>query len=202
MKHELRRRKSDLVSHISDIVLSMSDIKSVIFMLAVIASVLLSAAPAIAHTGCNTPRHFSDSTRTTSLSPADKVTADDIIREAKKYIGCPYRSGSSSPRGFDCSGFTSYVFRQLGIQLGRSSRDQIHDGTNVKKSELRKGDLVFFTGSRNRRTIGHVGIVTEVMDDGDFRFIHAARKGIVIDGFKSSAYYTKRYVGARRIVEE
>ena len=50
MKHELRRRKSDLVSHISDIVLSMSDIKSVIFMLAVIASVLLSAAPAIAHT--------------------------------------------------------------------------------------------------------------------------------------------------------
>jgi cell wall-associated NlpC family hydrolase len=94
------------------------------------------------------------------------------------------------------------VFRQLGIQLGRSSRDQIHDGTNVKKSELRKGDLVFFTGSRNRRTIGHVGIVTEVMDDGDFRFIHAARKGIVIDGFKSSAYYTKRYVGARRIVEE
>ena len=159
-------------------------------MLAVCATVLLSAAPAIAHTGCNTPRHFSDSTRTTSLSPSEKVTADDIIREAKKYIGCPYRSGSSSPRGFDCSGFTSYVFRQLGIQLGRSSRDQIHDGTNVKKSELRKGDLVLFTGSRNHRTIGHVGIVTEVMDDGDFRFIHATRKGIVIDGFKSSAYYT------------
>ena len=94
------------------------------------------------------------------------------------------------------------MFRQFGIKLGRSSRDQIHDGTAVKKNDLKKGDLVFFTGSRHTHTIGHVGIVTEVMSDGDFRFIHAARKGIVIDGFKSSAYYTKRYVGARRIVEK
>ncbi len=200
---------SDLVKTKSDINAAMSNIGSRMSHYLTVCTVIVMAtafmpwsASAIAAPTALSPTAQSDSLKTKPESVAGNVTSDDIIREAKKYIGHPYRRGSSSPRGFDCSGFTSYVFRQFGIKLGRSSRDQIHDGTAVKKNDLKKGDLVFFTGSRHTHTIGHVGIVTEVMSDGDFRFIHAARKGIVIDSFKSSAYYTKRYVGARRIVEK
>ena len=90
----------------------------------------------------------------------------------------------------------------MNIRLTRSSRSQYAEGTKIKhKKDLQKGDLVFFKGSRSASaTIGHVGIVTEVGEGGDFKFIHAARKGITIDS-SQDPYYKKRYVGASRILE-
>lgn len=129
--------------------------------------------------------------------------AENIVSTAFQYIGVPYRSGSSSPKGFDCSGFTSYVFKQQNIQLTRSSRSQYTEGQAVKsRADLQKGDLVFFGGSGGgNKSIGHVGIVTEVNpDNGTFKFIHASRTGIKVD--KSiEPYYSRRYVGARRVLQ-
>lgn len=132
----------------------------------------------------------------------DSVTGRDIIEKAKEFIGVPYRYGHMNPkRGFDCSGFTSYVFRSLDIELTRTSRSQFTEGTEVSdRRELQEGDLVFFTGTRSKKTIGHVGIVTEVdSETGAFKFIHAGRQGICITSSSSGAY-NRRYVGARRIL--
>ena len=129
--------------------------------------------------------------------------ADRIIADASRYLGVRYRHGAGGPRGFDCSGFTSYIFKHIDIDLSRSSRDQYKQGEQVESiSELRPGDLVFFSGSRRSRSqVGHVGIVVSVDDNGkDFRFIHAARTGIRFDNL-SEAYYSQRYIGARRVLD-
>ena len=100
----------------------------------------------------------------TSNDSTKITTGNDIVQRAMKYIGVPYRSGRMNPKvGFDCSGFTSYVFKKENIQLTHSSRSQFTQGTQICDcKELHKGDLVFFSGSRNSSQIGHVGIVTEV----------------------------------------
>lgn len=124
----------------------------------------------------------------------------DIVEYAKNFLGRPYRSGSKGPKSFDCSGFTSYVFRNFDLSLGASSRDQYRQGIHVSKEELQPGDLLFFSGSRKSGTVGHVGIVTEVNTDGSVKFIHAARKGgIRFDRYPDGGYYSSRYIGARRV---
>ena len=133
---------------------------------------------------------------------ADSVTGHDIVEKAKEFLGVPYRYGCMNPKkGFDCSGFTTYVYKSLDIQLTRTSRSQIKDGVRIEdRRDLQAGDLVFFTGTRSKKTIGHVGIVTEVDEHtGEFEFIHAGRGGICINS-SSDGYYDRRYVGACRVL--
>lgn len=127
---------------------------------------------------------------------------DNMLDEAFSHLGARYRSGQSGPDAFDCSGFTSYVFKNLGIDLNRSSRAQYTQGDPVKKGELRAGDLVFFTGSSRRGPIGHVGIVVDIDPiSGSFNFIHAStNKGVTVSNSKER-YYSRRYVGARRVMQ-
>ena len=89
----------------------------------------------------------------------DSVTGQDVVEKAKEFIGVPYRYGQMNPkRGFDCSGFTTYVFKSLNICLTRSSRSQFREGVKIDdRRDLQQGDLVFFTGTRSKKTIGHVG---------------------------------------------
>lgn len=121
---------------------------------------------------------------------------NDVVEFAKKYLGYKYVAGGSSPStGFDCSGFTTYVFRNFGVSLNRASKDQIKNGTAVSKSNLQPGDIVIFK-NQGKTAIGHVGIYI-----GNGNFIHAANKkeGVVITAL-SSSYYSQRYVGARRVI--
>ena len=125
---------------------------------------------------------------------------DQVINYAYRVRGTPYRYGAMSPRGFDCSGFTSYVFKRFGIELDRSSRGQIFDGVRVKKNELQPGDLVFFQGRSGRGGVGHVGIVTKVNEDNTFHFIHSACSSGVTESKNTESYYSRRYVGACRVL--
>ena len=137
-----------------------------------------------------------------SVAVEDSVTGRDIVEKAKEFLGVPYRYGCMNPKkGFDCSGFTTYVYKSLDIQLTRTSRSQIKDGVWIEdRRDLQAGDLVFFTGTRSKKTIGHVGIVTEVDEHtGEFEFIHAGRGGICINS-SSDGYYDRRYVGACRVL--
>ena len=114
---------------------------------------------------------------------------DDMLDEAFSHLGARYRRGMSGPNAFDCSGFTS------------SSRAQYTQGEAVSKDELRTGDLVFFTGSSTRGPIGHVGIVVDVDPiSGSFNFIHASTTGVRVSNSKER-YYSRRYVGARRVLQ-
>ena len=131
-----------------------------------------------------------------STASATSSEGNDVVEFAKKYLGYKYVAGGSSPStGFDCSGFTTYVFRNFGVSLNRSSKDQIKTGTAVSKSNLQPGDIVIFK-NQGKTAIGHVGIYI-----GSGNFIHAANKkeGVVITAL-SSSYYSQRYVGARRVI--
>ena len=128
-----------------------------------------------------------------------------ILLDAYKYMGRPYRYGSGGPNSFDCSGFTSFIYSHFGYTLDHSSSGQALNGrpVNGDVSQLRKGDLVFFSGRRNNSSIGHVGIFIAPDNDGDsFTFIHAATHSGVIISHLSEPYYRDRYRGARRVLPE
>ena len=136
-----------------------------------------------------------------AIKQRQQSVVSELIEYAFKFRDVPYRYGQMSPRGFDCSGFTSYVFKRFGVSLDRSSRGQINDGRRVGRSELQPGDLVFFSGRRGGAGIGHVGIVTEVQNDRDFKFIHAACRSGITESHSSETYYSRRYRGACRVIE-
>lgn len=146
---------------------------------------------------------------TTSTAKAEKSVSynanfgESVVQTALQYLGASYRSGMSGPYAFDCSGFTSYVYRKQNVSIFRSSRSQYTQGTPIARiSDLKKGDLVFFGGRGSTRSVGHVGIVTDVDPSGsNFSFVHAASSGGVKISDSNEAYYSRRYIGARRIVE-
>ncbi len=132
----------------------------------------------------------------------DALAINSIMDEAMSHIGARYRSGSKGPNAFDCSGFTSYVFRNSGgVEIGCSSRDQYAKNMPVSRSEMQRGDLVFFTSPRSGHGVGHVGIVIDVDPlTQTFSFIHASSsKGVTITN-SSDGFYARRFVGVRRVL--
>jgi LysM repeat protein len=126
---------------------------------------------------------------------------DSIINFSKSYLGSPYRGGNDGPNSFDCSGFTSFVFRNFGIKLGRSSSDQAEQVPTVSKEEIAPGDLVFYNGRRRGSRVGHVGMVVSKHENGNFDFIHSASSvGISISNSEAD-YYSRRFVKAGRVIQ-
>ena len=125
-------------------------------------------------------------------------TRQDILAYADKYLGCKYVYGGSSPSGFDCSGFTMYVFSNFGISLSHSSATQYSNAVKINKSDLKVGDLIFFSQTRGGSKVGHVGIYA-----GNDQFIHACSpgKGVRYDSL-SSDYYTSHYIGCGRVIDD
>ncbi|ASA26567.1 C40 family peptidase [Paenibacillus donghaensis] len=115
---------------------------------------------------------------------------DNVIT---KTLGTTYRTGGTTTSGFDCSGFTKYVFTKMGLSLPRTSKAQYNVGTTVSKSKLRSGDLVFFNTLGNG--ISHVGIY---VGNGKFAQSSSSR-GVTITSL-SQAYWANRYVGAKRVM--
>lgn len=125
-----------------------------------------------------------------------------IIDYAKQFIGARYRRGSKGPKAFDCSGFTSYVFRNFDMSLSASSRAQATQGERIDVADARPGDLVFFSGRRGGSTVGHVGIVVSAdPENGSLKFIHAATsRGVRIDSYPDGGYYSRRFHSVRRVI--
>ena len=125
--------------------------------------------------------------------PASPVAPTAIVSTAMMLRGIPYRNGGNDPNGFDCSGFTKYVFSQFGISLPRDVRSQYRIGTPVDPSELSPGDLVFF--ATTNPDVSHVAIAI-----GGNGFVHAPSTwGTVRVEYLSGTYWARRYVGARRV---
>ena len=126
---------------------------------------------------------------------ASSGKGSQIAQYALQYVGCPYVYGGSSPSGFDCSGFTTYVMKHFGYSINRTASSQMDNGTSVSKSQLQPGDLVFFNSGNSSKRATHVGIYT-----GNGQFVHASTSttGVIISDLNSS-YYSSTYVGARRL---
>jgi cell wall-associated NlpC family hydrolase len=124
-------------------------------------------------------------------------TASDLVVSAMNFLGAPYKRGGNGEQGFDCSGFTRYVFEMsLGRVLPRRADEQARDASlsMVDREELKPGDLVFF--NTMKRAFSHVGIYV-----GDGKFIHSPRSGgeVRIEDM-GDRYWAKRFNGARRAI--
>ncbi|MBQ7516224.1 MAG: C40 family peptidase [Schwartzia sp.] len=121
--------------------------------------------------------------------------APKIIATGRKYTGVPYSFGGTTPKGFDCSGFVQFVFRQHGYAIPRMADEQYHLGKKVKKrKELVPGDLVFF--STYEPGASHCGIYL-----GQNKFLHvSSRRGVRVDNLDDE-YWKPRWYGGRHIVK-
>ena len=168
-----------------------------------ISTSLLSNTKQQTSRGQSTSRRTSSTKSTTNKTSQTATTqatnvpssgnGSSIVATAKKYLGYKYTYGGSSPStGFDCSGFTSYVFRQHGKSLNRTAAGQYSNGVAVSRANLQPGDLVMF----GKSGINHVAIYI-----GGGQIIHASTPstGIRIDSL-STGYYNNNYVGARRVL--
>jgi len=126
------------------------------------------------------------------------ILAQNIELKAKKLLGKPYVWGATGPNCFDCSGFTQKVYRAVGINLPRVSRNQAQVGKLVKFDELKQGDMVFFDTSRKHLgKVNHVGIYL-----GNGKFIHASSGNhkVVITDFNQKKFYKNRFLWGRRVI--
>lgn len=131
---------------------------------------------------------------TTGLTQqAAASTFDSLYKDARTYLGVPYKYGGASRSGIDCSAFTQIVFKGNGTSIPRTTGQQYNVGQAVAKSNLQQGDLVFFNTSG--RGVSHVGIYV-----GSNNFIHASTsQGVMVSSINDPYYWGSRYVGAKRV---
>lgn len=183
------------------------NMKTILFSLSTIFILIL--------TGCSSSRKGSKVVEASSsdirstvviknIVPARKINtkniaANDVVNFAESLIGIKYKYGSAiKEKGFDCSGFITYVFNHFNIPVPRISVDFTNAGKEVPIKYSKPGDLILFTGkNENSGVVGHMGIVTE-NKNGSFKFIHASEsRGVMISGLNS--YFGPRFVKVNRI---
>ena len=172
--------------------------------LQLLSLLLLSPYISFAQTHSNSQNHpFTADTLKTSYTTSNQIPlTDSIINYGKIFLNTRYRRGSSGVSGFDCSGFTSFVYRNFGYNLSHSSSVQADQFGQVDRCQLKTGDLVFFSGRRKSKRIGHVGIVVSADQDGKFNFIHSSTQNGVIISSSEEPYYTARYIKATRVIAD
>ena len=137
---------------------------------------------------------------TTTSSKSGSRVARRAVNTGDDYLGVPYKWGGSTPRGFDCSGFVQYVYREHGVRLPRTSRQMAHAGRSVpaRIASLRAGDLMLFRGRNG--VISHVALYA-----GNNQILHSSSsgRGVRYDNLSSKRgrYYTTHFVKARRVTE-
>lgn len=153
-----------------------------------------------------TSRSAEDRTKTTTENKVSETTnnketttktsskGQEAANYVKQFVGCKYVYGGSTPKGFDCSGLTMYVYKKYGVNLSHSATAQSKVGTKVERANLQPGDLVFFKNYRTNTGIGHVGIYI-----GNNKFVHASTEKTGVITSTLSGSYSTRYVTARRI---
>ena len=122
-----------------------------------------------------------------------------LINVASDNLGTSYRSGGTTPAGFDCSGLMYSTFKKFDITLPRSSHEMAEVGTEINPEKAKKGDLIFFI-NRGQHRINHVGMIVEVNGD-EIKFIHSSTTGGVMISSLKESYYERTFKQINRIIE-
>ena len=136
-----------------------------------------------------------------NIPAGNLAKADFLITKASQHLGTRYRSGGTTSAGFDCSGLMFNTFQNINMTLPRSSPEMANYGVRIDKEHAQKGDLIFFATFGGHR-VSHVGMITEVSEDGEIKFIHSATSsGVIISSIKEP-YYTRSFVQINRVITE
>ncbi len=128
---------------------------------------------------------------------ASTVSSSELVEAAKASLGIKYVYGGTTRKGFDCSGYLQYTYKQLGVNLPRTSGSMYNTGTWVNKASLKVGDLVFFGASPGSKRVTHAGMYI-----GDNKFIHSSSsKGVSVTSINDKYYWGNRYIGAKRVAQ-
>ena len=131
------------------------------------------------------------------IGASENYLAAQLVNNSMQFLGVRYRGGGISTQGMDCSGMVTAVFNLFDKKLPRSSHQMATVGEKVDACDAQKGDLIFF--KTNGRSISHVGIVTEVLED-EVRFIHSSTsQGVMISSTKES-YYKRTFAQINRVL--
>ena len=132
------------------------------------------------------------------IDPKPKTQRKLIIKKAESLLESRYTYGGNTPKGFDCSGFTQYVFKQaVKISLNRSANAQSKQGKTIKLKKAQKGDLIFFKSSAK---INHVGIIYK-KNSKSLWMIHASSsKGVILEEVLNSEYWNSRITKVKRLI--
>ena len=121
------------------------------------------------------------------------IASEYLVAYSYQFLGTKYKYGGTTTAGFDCSGYVRHIYKQFGVNLGRSTSDMFGQGQSVAKANLQVGDLVFFKTTAAK--VGHVGIYI-----GNGKFVHSSTsKGVIVTNLNDPYYWGKRYVGAKRV---
>ncbi len=134
------------------------------------------------------------------LSMENMSKADFLIAKASENLGARYRSGATGNGGFDCSGLMCATFKNIEMTLPRSSHEMaVGAGSRIDRSQAQKGDLIFFA-TMGKGRVSHVGMVTEVLENGEIKFIHSSTSAGVIISSVNEPYYAQRFVQVNRVL--
>ncbi len=180
--------------------------KNIFFAIGLLFFLVSCGASKVAHTPAKRPVptktvEKAEGLRTLNSRFSGKTNSEieKLLKDARKYLGAPYNFGGISSSGFDCSGFTLTVFEQNSFKLPRRSADQAAVGNTIDIKNVKPGDLLFFATAGGSR-ISHVGIVHDIGEDGEVKFIHASTsKGVIISSLNEK-YWNKAYLHATRVL--
>lgn len=130
---------------------------------------------------------------------ATKRQINNVIGEARTYIGTPYKWGGNDRKGIDCSGLLVRSFESVGMKIPRTTSQQIDLGKKVSLKKSREGDLVFFAFGKSKRKVTHVGLLSRVQNQKNINFIHASSSRGVVETQLIKDYYLKRIRQVKRI---
>jgi cell wall-associated NlpC family hydrolase len=183
-------------------------IRIISLFIALLAMPLVSLASGSAKLASNLGKYMMKEVDTVSVKSdnpfnstfnASMQVIDGIVDMAQQFIGVPYVRGGASISGFDCSGFVSHLFKNFGILVPRSSKQQAQLGSRISKDEAQKGDLLFFKGHGRRAGIGHVALVISNIN-GELKIAHATNtRGVVVELLDADKYFLNRFIKAVRV---
>ena len=121
------------------------------------------------------------------------IASEYLLAYSYQFLGTRYVYGGTNASGFDCSGYVQHIYKQFGVNLGRSTSDMYGQGESVAKKDLQEGDLVFFKTTAAK--VGHVGIYI-----GNGKFVHSSTsQGVIVSNLNDPYYWGERYVGSKRV---
>ena len=143
--------------------------------------------------------YSSSKSATVNNSKASSTKSQQIVSDAKKYLGTRYKYGGTTKRGMDCSGLVYTVFSENNVSLPRTSFAMSTKGKRIKLGQVKKGDLLFFKTGKSSRKINHVGVVTKISGSKIY-FVHSSTSKGVIESSLATSYWNKAFRFANRVL--